>query len=161
MIVAGGGVLPPGTAVVVGTVLAGRTRLRARCTSSATLGGAALAPRVAMTRAEETPAIAMGVASLIARPRSAPRRMGCSTRKYDAVVKARVTPSRRASSAAPLSPTRCSVSATNTGQCHRYSPYETFPIATNGCFDSSHATGERPGMTVVATTLIAVTANKA
>jgi hypothetical protein len=68
-----------------------------------------------------------------------PRRTGCSINAKLSAANITVTASRRVSSAVPVSPDRALVITPNTGQCHRYSPYETRPISGNGGTDSSRA----------------------
>jgi len=53
------------------------------------------------------------------RPVSTPRRIGCSTTKYDTVATANVTATCTASSGHPVSPTRSASSQRKSGQCHR------------------------------------------
>ena len=43
-----------------------------------------------------------------------------------------VLPIRSASNESPVSPVRCAVSRANSGQCHRYTPYEMRPSHTSG-----------------------------
>ena len=51
---------------------------------------------------------------------------------------------RTANSPIPAKPSRLAEQNTNTGQCHRYTPYEMRPSATIDGRDSTHAVGE-PG----------------
>ena len=73
---------------------------------------------VKMIAATQAPAMT-GVANTSRRAGNAPRRIGRSTRKYDAMAMARLRETRTAKSATPLRPVRVSFTVTNTGQCHK------------------------------------------
>ena len=59
-------------------------------------------------------------------------RMGCSIKKYEAMLRANVIARRIAVSAKPLISNRSCVQKIYTGQCQRYSAYESRPIYASG-----------------------------
>ena len=73
----------------------------------------------ASSSAATAPPAASGVSARISHVGRRRWRIGCSIRKYDAVLTARVTVSRTSSSLVPVTPTVSAVSHRNRGKCHR------------------------------------------
>jgi hypothetical protein len=63
--------------------------------------------------------------------------MGCSIKKYDAMLRANVIARRIAVSARPLTSRRSLVQKIKTGQCQRYNAYESRPMYASGCHEKT------------------------